>query len=62
MRAAKVPLCLADVGYGPADVPALTDRAIVQTRLLDNAPLHVGREELEGLFSRAMTSPERPIA
>ncbi len=35
-------------------VEALTDRAFVQKRLLDNAPTPVGRDDLAGLFRSAM--------
>ncbi len=35
-------------------VEALTDRAFMQKRPLDNAPCPVGRDELAGLFRSAM--------
>jgi len=54
MRDAGIPNGLAGVGYTEGDVSALTRGAIVQKRLLDNAPRPVGEEELFALFHGAM--------
>ncbi len=42
------------VGYGEADIPALTEGAYPQRRLLDNAPRAIGKDELNGLFQNAL--------
>ena len=55
MRATRVPNGLGGVGYGAADVDALTKGTIVQQRLLSNAPRDVGEPELAALFSGAMS-------
>lgn len=54
MRATGMPNGLSALGYAPADLEALTDGAFPQQRLLKNAPLAVGRDQLKGLFSSAM--------
>ncbi len=54
MRQTDMPNGLAGVGYGEDDVDALTDRAFVQKRLLDNAPCPVSRDQLKELFRAAM--------
>ena len=54
MRATRLPNGLSGVGYAEADVPALTKGAIVQQRLLENAPRQVGEEELSSLFRGAL--------
>ncbi len=54
MRATGVPSGLAALGYGEADVEALAERAALQERLTENAPLRVGRAELAALFRGAM--------
>jgi alcohol dehydrogenase class IV len=55
MRAAHVPLGLAPLGYGAADVGALARGAIVQTRLVDNAPIAVDEPAMRSLFERALS-------
>jgi hydroxyacid-oxoacid transhydrogenase len=55
MKACRMPNGLGAIGYGADDVPALTEGAIVQKRLLDNAPLPVTRELLASLYQSAMT-------
>jgi alcohol dehydrogenase class IV len=55
MRATGAPNGLAALGYGEADVPALTEASFPQRRLLDNAPRAPTREELADLFRGAMT-------
>jgi alcohol dehydrogenase class IV len=54
MRATKLPDGLSGVGYDERDLGALVDRAIVQKRLVDNAPLAVDREAMHALFAGAM--------
>ena len=55
MKATAMPNGISGVGYGRADVPALTEGTIVQTRLLDNAPVPVDRELLAELFAGSLT-------
>jgi alcohol dehydrogenase class IV len=55
MRATAMPNGIAGVGYGEADIPALTEGAYPQRRLLDNAPCSIGRDELSGLFRDALS-------
>ncbi len=45
---------LGGVGYGEADIPALTVGAYPQRRRLDNAPRAIGKDELNGLFRDAL--------
>lgn len=54
MRASAMPNGLTALGYDTDDVRALTDGAIVQRRLLDNAPVEVTRDSLGALFEAAM--------
>lgn len=54
MRACGLPNGLTGVGYGEADVPSLTAGAIVQQRLLKNAPKAVDEAELGALYRDAM--------
>jgi hydroxyacid-oxoacid transhydrogenase len=55
MQATGMPNGISGVGYDRSHVTALTDGAIVQRRLLDNAPMPVDRELLAGLFADALT-------
>jgi alcohol dehydrogenase class IV len=55
MRAARVPLGLAPLGYGASDLDALARGAIVQTRLVDNAPIAVDEPAMRSLFERALS-------
>jgi len=55
MRAAAMPNGIAGVGYGEADIPALTEGAYPQRRLLDNAPCAIGRDQLGELFRDALS-------
>lgn len=43
-----------DVGYASSDLDALADRAIVQKRLVDNAPCAVDRDRMRALFESAL--------
>ncbi len=54
MRVTGMPNGIAGVGYGEADIPALTEGAYPQRRLLDNAPRPIGKDELNGLFQDAL--------
>lgn len=54
MRATGVPLGVGAIGYGEADLDALTHGAIVQKRLVDNAPLPVDEAAMRGLFRNAL--------
>jgi hydroxyacid-oxoacid transhydrogenase len=56
MREARVPVGLASMGFGLADLDALVGGTIVQKRLLDNAPRAVTRDDLDAIF-RAALSP-----
>lgn len=55
MRQTGIPNGLAGVGYSDRDLPALIQGAIVQQRLLANAPREVGETELHQLFANALT-------
>ncbi|MGH7295225.1 MAG: alcohol dehydrogenase, partial [Polyangiaceae bacterium] len=53
-RATVVPLGVAALGYGEGDIAALARGAIVQRRLVDNAPLAVDDDGMRALFRGAM--------
>ena len=53
--ATAMPNGLAGAGYDAGDIPALTEGACPQRRLLDNAPCAIGRDELSGLFKDALS-------
>ncbi len=55
MRKTGMPNGISGVGYGEADLPALTDGAFPQQRLLKNAPREISRDALTGLFSDALS-------
>ncbi len=55
MRATAVPLGVADLGYGEADLDALARGAFVQKRLVDNAPMPVTEHDMRDLFRGAMS-------
>jgi hydroxyacid-oxoacid transhydrogenase len=55
MKAAGVPNGVGGVGYGEADVDALARGAIVQKRLVDNAPMPVDAAMMRGLFRSALS-------
>jgi alcohol dehydrogenase class IV len=54
MRAAGVPNGVGGVGYGEADVDALTRGSILQKRLVDNAPMPVDEAAMRALFRGAL--------
>jgi len=43
------------VGYGEADVAALTEGAFPQRRMFDNAPLEISKDDLAGLYRSALS-------
>jgi hydroxyacid-oxoacid transhydrogenase len=55
MKVTAMPNGISGVGYDRSHIPALTEGAIVQRRLLDNAPVPVERELLGELFADALT-------
>jgi hydroxyacid-oxoacid transhydrogenase len=55
MREAGVPNGVGGVGYGEGDLDALTRGAIVQKRLVDNAPLPVDDAVMRALFRGALS-------
>ena len=55
MRATRVPLGIGALGYGAADLDALARRAIVQTRLVDNAHVAIDEPAMRALFERALS-------
>src|SRR5690606_23223982 len=54
MRATDFPGGLSYVGYGEADVDALTEGAFPQRRVIGNAPRDVTKDDLRALFRGAM--------
>lgn len=54
MRATGMPNGLSALGFGPDDVDALATGAEPQYRVIRNAPVDIGREELRSLFGSAM--------
>ena len=54
MRETSIPTSLSDVGYGETDLDALTDGAIVQARLVQNAPRPTDRDAMRALFAGAL--------
>jgi alcohol dehydrogenase class IV len=54
MRATGIPNGISGVGYGEADVDALTGGAFAQQRLLTNSPRDVSQDDLCHLFRGAM--------
>ncbi len=55
MRATGTPLGLSHVGYDASDLDALTRGAIVQRRLVDNAPIQVDERTMHELFRGALS-------
>ncbi len=54
MAAAGVPASPASLGYGPGDVAALTRGAMLQKRLVDNAPVPVDIAQVQSLFEASL--------
>jgi alcohol dehydrogenase class IV len=55
MKATDVPNGIGGVGYGEADIAALTEGAFPQRRLLDNAPREISKDNLADLFRGALS-------
>jgi alcohol dehydrogenase class IV len=55
MRATGVPLGVSALGYGERDLDALARGAVVQKRLVDNAPMPVEDDAMRELFRGALT-------
>lgn len=55
MQAAGMPNGVGGVGYGSDDIDALSAGTIVQTRLVSNAPMVVGKELVVTLFRSALS-------
>ncbi len=55
MKATGVPNGIGGVGYGEADIEALTDGAFPQRRLFDNAPRNISKDDLAGLYRSALS-------
>ena len=54
MRATDMPNGIGGVGYGESDIPALTEGAYPQRRLMENAPCDISKDALSGLFTDAL--------
>lgn len=54
MRKIGIPNGLSGVGYGEADLDALTDKAWPQKRVIDNAARPIAKDELRTMFEGAM--------
>lgn len=54
MKETGMPNGVAGVGYGSTDIPALTDGAFAQQRLLKNAPVEIDKDMLTRLYDGAM--------
>ncbi|WP_420549040.1 hydroxyacid-oxoacid transhydrogenase [Curvivirga sp.] len=54
MQQTGMPNGVSAVGYSDNDIDALTERAFMQKRLSDNAPLPVSKEDMRALFVDAM--------
>ena len=55
MRATDMPNGLSGVGYDSSDIDGLTTGSLPQRRLLDNAPIHIDRTTLIGLYEGAIS-------
>jgi alcohol dehydrogenase class IV len=54
MRATGMPNGLSELGFGDSEIDALASGAEPQYRVIRNAPVDVGREELKSLFRSAL--------
>lgn len=54
MKATDIPNGLRGVGYAQRDIPALTEGAYLQRRLLDNAPRAISKDALADLYHNAL--------
>jgi len=55
MKTTGIPNGIGGVGYGEADIAALTEGAFPQRRLFDNAPLDISKDDLAGLYRGALS-------
>jgi hydroxyacid-oxoacid transhydrogenase len=55
MRQTGVPPNLSALGYGHKDIPALTKGAVLQKRLVDNAPIPFDASAIESLFEASLS-------
>ena len=55
MTSTGIPNGLKGVAYTEDDIENLTNSAFPQKRLIDNAPMPISREQLRGLFQRALS-------
>ncbi len=56
MRETGVPAGPAALGYGRGDVAALTDGAMLQRRLVDNAPIAIDAARMQSFFADSLTN------
>jgi hydroxyacid-oxoacid transhydrogenase len=56
MRDTGVPAGPADLGYGREDLPALTRGALLQKRLVDNAPVLIDAARMHSLFEDSLSA------
>jgi alcohol dehydrogenase class IV len=54
MKATDIPNGLGGVGYAQRDIPALTEGAYLQRRLLNNAPRAISKDALADLYHNAL--------
>jgi hydroxyacid-oxoacid transhydrogenase len=54
MRETAVPPGPSALGYGPSDVAALTQGAMLQKRLVENAPIPIDVERMQSLFENSL--------
>lgn len=55
MKASGIPNGVGGVGYGAGDIGALIDGTLPQQRLLKNAPMEIGAEQLHAMFEGALS-------
>ena len=55
MKASGIPNGVGGVGYGAGDIGALIEGTLPQQRLLKNAPMEIGAEQLHAMFEGALS-------
>lgn len=55
MKASGIPNGVGGVGYGAGDIGALIEGTLPQQRLLKNAPMEIGAEQLQAMFEGALS-------
>ena len=55
MKACAIPNGVGGVGYGAGDIGALIEGTLPQQRLLKNAPMEVGADQLQTMFEGALS-------